>query len=150
NAQDAVGLTPLDQAALLGQTEMTRVLLDGGAAISLPAAIVLEREDEVERLLREDPDLLSTTDNRRWARLVVHASGRASAAVLETLLRTVMRHRAGLSIVNMADDRETAVDEAAGYSSLHEAAFHGNAEAVEVLLRHGANPRARDGKYCAT
>ena len=73
---------------------------------------------------------MSTTDNRRWARLLVHASGRASARVLETLLRTVMRHRSGLSIVNMEDDEETAVDGAAGYTPLHAAAFHGNDDAV--------------------
>ena len=33
---------------------------------------------------------------------------------METLLRTVMRHRAGLSIVNMEDDEETAVDRSDG------------------------------------
>ena len=150
NLEDAVGLTALDQAALNDETEMTRLLIDAGAVITLPAAIVLGREEEIQRLVREDPELMSTTDNRRWARLLVHASGRASARVMETLLRTVMRHRAGLSIVNMADDRDTAVDGAAGYTPLHAAAFHGNAAVVRILLRHGANPRARDEKYCAT
>jgi ankyrin repeat protein len=69
---------------------------------------------------------------------------------METLLRTVMRHRAGLSIVNMEDDQDTAVDGAAGYTPLHAAAFHGNSDVVRILLQHGANPRRRDGKYCAT
>ena len=148
--EDAVGLTPLDQAALNGDADMTQRLIDAGAPMTMAAAIVLGRDDDVERLLRDNPDLMSTTDNRRWARLLVHASGRATGPVLETLLRTVMRHSAGLSIVNMADDQETAVDQTTGYSALHEAAFHGNDAAVEVLLRHGANPRARDGKYCGT
>ncbi len=150
NIEDAVGLTPLDQAALNGESEMTRLLIDAGAAVSLPAAIVLGREEDLERLVREDPELMSTTDNRRWARLLVHASGRAPARVLETLLRTVMRHRAGLSIVNMEDDEDTAVDGTAGYTPLHAAAFHGNNDAVRILLQHGANPRMRDGKYCGT
>ena len=150
NIEDAVGLTPLDQAALNDEAEMTRLLLDAGAAVSLPAAIVLGREEDLERLVREDPELMSTKDNRRWARMLVHASGRASARVLETLLRTIMRHRAGLSIVNMEDDQDTAVDGTAGYTPLHAAAFHGNADAVRVLLQHGANPRIRDGKYCGT
>src|SRR5207302_3221861 len=87
---------------------------------------------------------------RRWARLVVHASSHASGRVLKTLLRTVMRHSAGLTIVNMEDDAETAVDQAGGYTALHAAAFHGNDEGVAVLLKHGANPRARDRKYCGT
>jgi ankyrin repeat protein len=150
NLEDAVGLTPLDQAALDGEDEMTRMLITAGAAITLPAAIALERPDEIERLLRADPELLSMTDNRRWARLIVHASSRASGRVMETLLRTVMRHRAGLTIVNMEDDEETAVDGAKGYTALHAAAFHGNDEAVGVLLRHGASPRTRDSKYCGT
>jgi ankyrin repeat protein len=150
DAQDAVGLTPLDQAALNGEEQMVRMLVDAGATITLPAAIALGRDDIVQQLVREDPELMSTTDNRRWARLVVHASRRASAAVMERLLRTVMQHRAGLSIVNMEDDEETAVDGVRGYTALHEAAFHGNNEAVSVLLQHGANPRARDQKYCST
>ena len=150
NLEDAVGLTPMDQAALDGEEEMTRMLIAAGAAITLPAAIVLERPDDIERLVRADPELLSMTDDRRWARLIVHASSRASGHVLETLLRTVMRHRAGLTIVNMEDDEETAVDRAKGYTALHAAAFHGNDEAVGVLLKHGANPRTRDSKYCGT
>jgi ankyrin repeat protein len=148
--EDAVGLTPLDQAALDGETDMVRQLMAAGAAITLPAAIVLGLNDQVERLVRDNPETMSTTDNRQWARLLVHASGRAPAGVLETLLRTIMRHRSGLSIVNMEDDAETAVDGATGYTALHAAAFNGNAEGVRVLLKHGANPRARDGKYCAT
>jgi ankyrin repeat protein len=150
NLEDAAGLTPLDQAAVDGNDEATRLLVDGGAAITLPAAIVLDRSDQVERILREDPEVLSTTDNRRWARLLVQASGRASERVLARLLDAIMRHRAGLSIVNMEDDEETAVDGASRYTALHAAAFHGNSEAAVVLLKHGANPRTRDGKYCGT
>ena len=150
NLEDAVGLTALDQAAVDAETAMIRLLIDGGAAMTLPAAIVLGQSSVVERLLRDDPDALSTTDNRRWARLIVHASGRAPAAVIEVLLDTVRRHRAGLSIINMEDDAETAIDGTSGYTALHAAAFHGNRAAATVLLKHGANPRARDGKYCAT
>ncbi|HXW06398.1 MAG TPA: ankyrin repeat domain-containing protein [Vicinamibacterales bacterium] len=150
NLEDAVGLTPLDQAALDGEDGMVRRLVEAGARITLPAAIVLDRADDIERLAAARPDLLSTTNNRGWARLLVRASSRAAGPVLERLLRTIMRHRAGLSIVNMEDDTETAVDGASGYTPLHAAAFHGNDEAVDVLLRHGANPRRRDGKYCGT
>jgi ankyrin repeat protein len=150
DVKDAVGLSALDKAALDGDEETVRRLIAAGARITAPAAIVLDRADDLERLVREDPELLSTTNNRPWARLLVHASGRARGAVVEKLLRVVMRHRSGLSIVNMDDDRETAAEGASGYTPLHAAAFHGNDEAVEVLLRHGANPRARDGKRCAT
>ena len=67
NAEDAVGLTALDQAALGSALEIARLLLDAGARMTLPAAIALERPDDVERLIQEDPDALSTTNNRRWA-----------------------------------------------------------------------------------
>jgi ankyrin repeat protein len=150
NLQDAIGLTPLDQAALDGELEMVGLLLDAGATITLPAAIVLDRTGDVERLVHLDPEILSGTSNRPWARLLVHASSRASGRVLDTLLRTVMRHRSGLSIVNMEDDEDTAVDGASRYTALHAAAFHGNDQAVDVLVKHGANPRVRDGKYCGT
>jgi ankyrin repeat protein len=148
--EDAVGLTPMDQAALMGENDMAQLLIDRGAAISLPAAIVLERGDDVERLVREYPDDLIPANKRRWARLVVHASSRASGRVLDTLLRTVMRQRAGLTVVNAEDDAETAIDQTEGYTPLHAAAFNGNDEAVAVLLKHGANPRVRDRKYCGT
>jgi ankyrin repeat protein len=150
NLEDAAGLTALDQAAIDGDAEMTRLLIDAGARITVPAAIALERHDDIERLVRDDPELLSMTSRRRWARLLVQASRRASGPVLERLLHTLTRYRAGLSVVNVEDDEETAIDGASGHTPLHAAAFHGNDEAVDVLLRHGANPRARDGKYCAT
>ena len=151
NLRDAVGLTPLDQAALEVRRRRWRDCSSTPARQSrCPPLSPSSRADEVERLVRDDPEVLSTTNNRQWARLLVHASGRASGRIVETLLRTAMRHRAGLSIVNMEDDTETAVDGASGYTPLHAAAFHGNDEAVAVLLKHGANPRTRDGKYCGT
>src|SRR6185503_7207538 len=38
NIEDAANLTPLDQAAIDGQDEMVRRLIDAGARITLPAA----------------------------------------------------------------------------------------------------------------
>lgn len=150
NAEDAVGLTPLDHAALNEEGEMSHLLIDAGARITLPAAIVLDRTQDIERLTRDDPDLISIASKPRWARLLVHASGRAPGQVIEKLLGAITRHRAGLSVVYAEDDPETAVDAATGYTPLHAAAFHGNDEAVAVLLKHGANPRARDRKYYGT
>ncbi|HEY7441023.1 MAG TPA: ankyrin repeat domain-containing protein [Vicinamibacterales bacterium] len=144
--EDAAGLTPLDQAALTNEQEMVQHLLGRGAEIRLASAIVLDRPADLERLIESNPAVLS--DNRVWARLLVRASTVASGETVETVLRAA--NRAGLTIVNMEDDPETAVDQASGYTPLHAAAASGNTAAVAVLLRHGANPRARDGKYCGT
>jgi uncharacterized protein len=148
NIEDAAGLAPLDQSALKGEQEMAQRLITGGAEIRLAAAILLDRPADLDRLVQADPDLL--WNNRLWARLLVRASAQASGEAVEALLRAATRHRAGLTIVNMEDDRETAVDEAPGYTPLHAAAGVGNTDAAAVLLRHGANPRARDGKYYGT
>jgi ankyrin repeat protein len=102
NVEDAAGLTPFDQAALLGDETMVRMLLDAGTQFSLPAAIILERHDIVEQRLRENPTVLSTTDNRRWARPLARAADRAPAHVVETLVRALTRHRSGLSVITFA------------------------------------------------
>ena len=55
---DEAGFTALDQAALSGEAEMARTLLEHGAKIRLPAAVALGRVQDVEKLLRRDPDAL--------------------------------------------------------------------------------------------
>ena len=148
--EDAAGLTPLDYAALASDTSSATALLNAGARVTVASAIVLGRSEDLERLIREDPDVVSMTSRERWGRLVVQASTRASGPALDALLTALTRYRGGLSVVNVEADADTAVDGAGGYSPLHAAAFHGNLEAVEVLLGHGADVRKRDTRYCAT
>jgi ankyrin repeat protein len=140
-ALDESGMTALDQAALTGEAAMTRMLLDHGAELRLPAAIGLGRTGEIARLILRDPDALRP--GNRWGRIIVRASERSPGSVVEALIR------AGAS-VDVRDDPRTAVDSTNGYTPLHAAAFFGNAEAATVLLRHGANPSARDDRYCGT
>jgi len=140
-AIDAAGLTALDQAALNGEREMAQLLVDRGATVGLPAAVGLERTEDVERLLRDHPDCLKP--GKRWAHLIVRAGAQASAGVIEALIRY------GAS-VNVRDDPSTSVDSTRGYTALHAAGFHGNQEAAAVLLKHGADPTIRDDKYCGT
>jgi uncharacterized protein len=147
--QDALGLTPLDHAALNGQDEVAHRLLAGGAPMTLPAAIVLGRPEEIERLVRDRPESVSMTSERWWARVLARATARAPGHVVLTLIETLMRYRAGLSIVNVEVDDETIID-GAGYTPLHAAAVHGNTPAAMALLKSGANPRARDRKTCRT
>jgi ankyrin repeat protein len=138
---DEAGFTALDQAALKGEVEMTQVLLEHGAKIRLPAAVALQRNRDIERLLAKDPGSLKS--GGRWGNLIVRASERAAGTVVETLIR------AGAS-VDMRDDPKTAIDATWGYTPLHAAAFHGNLAAASVLVRHGANVRLREEKYHGT
>jgi ankyrin repeat protein len=140
-ARDARDLTALDQAALNGEEQMARVLVDRGAKIDLPAAIALDRAEDVNGLLREDAGALKR--GGRWATLIVHVAARSPGAVIERLIR------AGAD-VNVGADPETAVDQTRNYTALHSAAWNGNTDAIPVLLKHGANVRVRDSKYCGT
>ena len=140
-AVDAAGFTPLDQAALDGETALAQAMIEAGASLRLPAAIALNRGDEIERLLGENPTALKP--GHRFQRLLVRAAPRASGRVVEALIR------AGAD-VNVPDTAETSVDGTDRYTPLHAAAFHGNGDAVAALLKHGANPTIRDSRYCGT
>jgi ankyrin repeat protein len=139
--RDAAKLTPLDQASLNAETEMARTLKTAGAALTLPAAMTLGRDEDFERLLRRDPDALKP--GHAWGTLIVRAAEQAPGGVIDTLIH------AGAD-VDAVDDVSTAVDGTIGYTPLHAAAFRGNRDAVVALLSHGANVRKRDSKYCGT
>lgn len=138
---DAAGFSALDLAALYGRHELAQVLLERGAKVRLPAAVALRRTADVERLLRRDPGTLKP--GGRWAHLIVRASERAPGDVIETLIRN------GAS-VNVHDDPKTSIDSTSGYTPLHAAAWHGNVSAINGLMKHGADVRAREEKYHGT
>jgi ankyrin repeat protein len=138
---DEAGFTALDQAALIGETEITQILLDRGAKVRLPGAVGLGRVRDIDRLLRRDPDTLKP--GGRWGNLILRASEWAPGAVIETLIQ------AGAT-VDVRDDPKTSVDSTFGYTPLHAAAFNGNLSAATALLRNGANVRVREQKYHGT
>ena len=140
-ATDAAGLTPLDQAALQGEREMADRLIGRQARVGVAAAIFLERHADLLRLLQEDPDCLKP--GGRWGRLIVRAAERAPAPVVEALI-------ANGADVNVRDDDDTAIDQTGSFTPLHAAAWEGNVGAARVLLKHGADPRIRESKYCGT
>lgn len=139
-AVDAAGLTPLDQAALDGELDLAGILIGRGARIHLPAAVALDRQDDLDRLMREEPEALAP--GNRWGTLIIRASERAAGPVIERLIRLG-------ADVDVHDDQRLSVDEASGYTALHAAAFHGNRAAIEALLAGGARA-SRDGKYGGT
>jgi ankyrin repeat protein len=138
---DEAGFSALDLAALEGRHDLAQVLLDRGAKVRLPAAVALHRTADVERLLRRDPGTLKP--GGRWGNLILRASERAPGDVIETLIRN------GAS-ANVHDDPKTSIDSTSGYTPLHAAAWHGNVSAIDVLMKHGADVRAREEKYHGT
>jgi ankyrin repeat protein len=138
---DAGGLTALDEAAVRGRAGMARMLLDRGATMTVAAAVAFERVDDLERLLKAEPDALKP--GHRLGTLIVRAAAEGPAHVIEMLIRL------GAS-VDVFDEPVTSVDGTTGYTPLHAAAFHGNLAAADVLLKHGANPRIRDRRYSGT
>jgi ankyrin repeat protein len=138
---DEARFSALDLAAFNGGHDLAQVLLERGAKVRLPAAVALHRTADVERLLRRDRGALKS--GGRWGNLIVRASERAPGEVIETLIRN------GAS-VNVRDDPKTSIDATSGYTPLHAAAWYGNVTAIEVLMKHGADVRAREEKYHGT
>ena len=144
-ALDEAGFSPLDQAAMAGETAMAQMLLDRGAKVRLPAAVALGREEDFERLMRRDPDGLNP--GCRWGTLIVRAAeqckGELGGRVIEALI-------AAGADVNVKDDVKTAIDNSFGFTALHAAGWYGNLSAADALLRHGAKVRVREEKYHGT
>jgi ankyrin repeat protein len=138
---DQAGFTPLDHAAMLGAPDLVSILTEAGAVLRLPAAAALGRDADVARLLVSEPDALKP--GGRWSFLIVRASEHGSGEMVETLLRN------GAS-VNIRDNPKTSIDSTAGFTPLHGAAWNGNLSVIPVLLRYGADVRAREEKYHGT
>lgn len=138
---DEAFFSALDVAALRGRAELAQVLLERGAKVRLPAAVALHRTEDIETLLRRDPGTLKP--GGRWGNLIVRASERAPGDVIETLIRN------GAS-VTVRDNPKTSIDNTSGYTPLHAAAWYGNVSAIDVLMKHGADVRAREEKYHGT
>lgn len=141
DARDSAELTALDQAALSGERALADRLIEAGARIELPAAVALGRVADTDRLLREDPHCLRP--GGQWARLIIRAAEHAPGEVIDTLIR-------GGASVHVRDSHRTSIDGTHGFTALHAAAWHGNESAVRALLRHGADPAAREDKYRGT
>jgi ankyrin repeat protein len=140
DSQEAAGFTPLDEAALAGEHGMADLLIHRGARIQLPAAVLLGRTDDVQRLIREDP--VAVEPAGRWGMLLIRASERGSRQAIERLIEMG-------ADVNHADKR-LAVDDVDRYTPLHAAAYHGNGEGAAALLALGADVRIRDSRYHGT
>jgi ankyrin repeat protein len=138
-ATDVNHLMPLDYATLRNEKECTDILLSRGATISFPAAFALGRTDVIEAELRRDPNALKP--GHRFAKLLDMASEAGSGETIERLI-------ASGAEVKPAND--SASFGTKGFTPLHSAAWHGNLEAIRVLVKHGAPLDPRDATHNAT
>jgi uncharacterized protein len=91
--------------------------------------------------MRRDPNAVRA--GYAHADLIVTAAAKAPGFVIETLVR----HGAATNVVAVA---ATAPEGARRFLPLHNAGYHGNADAAEVLLKYGADPMARDATFKRT
>jgi ankyrin repeat protein len=136
---DVDHLTPLDYATLRNEKDCIEILLSRGASISLPAAFALGRTDIIDTELRKDPDVLKP--GHRFAKLIDMASEVSSGDVIERLLAH------GAEVQGTTNSASFGTK---GYTPLHSAAWHGNVDAIRVLVKHGASLDARDSTHSAT
>ncbi len=138
------GLTPLDRAALAADPRndgarrfpaVARLLLDGGAEVTIRAAVALADGARISELVTADPGLLHE----------IHWSGGG-------LLSLAVRH-GHLDVVRLLRDLGADVDERTMLHELEEptpswgsplwyAALAGRRDIAELLLDYGADPNA--------
>lgn len=124
--------TPVELARLRDKKEMYAYLLERSApSVRLVQASRRGDAAEIERLLGENPELLSQMEDREVCEALYGSPDGAS---------TLLSHG---SDPNARDDR-------AGATALHHAAWRGLRELAEVLLDGGADPYCRDHDYSAT
>ncbi|MEZ5291754.1 MAG: ankyrin repeat domain-containing protein [Vicinamibacterales bacterium] len=139
-ARRADGATPHTLAALHGNTAVADWLLANGAIDDrsplecFVTACARGDGHAADLLLLDDPALARALGPRHH-RLLDRPAERGDAAVLETML---------------ARGFDPAPGDKDGVTPLHRAAMGGHAEAVHVLLAHGAPIDALDGMFAAT
>jgi hypothetical protein len=131
----ADGRTARTVAELQGNREVAAWLAEQGARDELSplerfvAACTQGDRTRAQAMLRENPDLRGQLQSEHHLMMQVPAE-RGDTAILETLL---------------ACGFDPNVKDGEGVTALHRAAMSGRAEAVRVLLAHGASVNALDG-----
>jgi ankyrin repeat protein len=134
------GCTPHTLAEMNGNHDIATWLLAHGATDELSplerfvAACARSDRAQADAMLDSAPHLRS--DLRKEHHLMLHhAAESGNATVLDTMLQCGF---------------DPAVADKDNVTALHRAAMAGHADAVRVLLSHGAPVNALDGMFCAT
>jgi ankyrin repeat protein len=133
-ARDTSTLSVLSFAKYMGQDDVLELLLETGPPPDIFEAAVIDRADLVRALLKDDASLAHAYSSDGFTALHFAAYFGATD-VIEALLE------AGANI-------EARTKNFLDNMPLHAAAAGGRNEAAKVLLRHGADPNARQhGKH---
>ncbi|NKB67341.1 MAG: hypothetical protein GKR89_09800 [Candidatus Latescibacteria bacterium] len=134
DAEDDDGLTALDHIAIdhrahTGTSNLVQLLLGAGAHLRFPAAVLLNRTADIDRLAQTERDV-------EWSAYTYRASERGDAGDVQALID----HGANVS-GGFPDKRDV--------TPLH-IALYNDRSVAEVLIRNGADLAARDKWYDAT
>ena len=116
----------IEAAAHMGLTPMAQFLADLGAPVSTCTATLLGAQDQVKRLVSEDPACLRERGAHDIALLAYTAMGGQHVEIAEFLLKAGVDIRA----------------RSLGQTSLHIAAGKGHLELAQLFLDHGADVNA--------
>ena len=171
DARDALGSTPLLDAAWIGETEIAQFLMDHGADVNarhtesgatpLQYAVLKGRTEMTKLLLkagaavsgeyRDGQSLLHVAAARGYAaiiELLVQAGANVQAldATGNTPLDSAVLHDQPFAVAALLRDRASAtyVHPLDGRGALHEACMRGYVDMLRPLIDAGADPTARD------
>jgi ankyrin repeat protein len=122
----------VEAAGHVGQREIVELLLEHGAAYSMPAAIVRGKPAEITALLDHEPDRIHERGPHDFPLLWYPVLVGGSLELAELLL---------------ARGAEIEMQHYLGTTALHLAAAHGQRDMVALLLERGADPHRRGRKF---
>ena len=123
------GQRPIDLALRRNDTDMVRVLLASGAALTIDVAAAMGDADEVGQILDSDPDAIGALGDEA-GRPMGQAARRGHIDVIRALLKRGVDP-------NLREGRDAPRGRA-----LWQAAQRGDSEMVRMLLEAGADPNA--------
>jgi cytohesin len=150
NAATADGVTPLHSAALAGNRDVAKPLLDAGATLDLYSACALGKPEAVEKFLQADPKKVKGTEHPLgWPPLHWAAAG-GEVKTVNVLLKAdadpdaladaLEHHPAN----GFSRGRSIGEDKVHRYSALQMAARLGRHEVARALIQAGAKVNGAD------
>jgi ankyrin repeat protein len=127
NCKSSAQETALGAAAHTGQKAIAEFLLEAGAPLDICTAAMLNREDEVQKMLKGDPSL-SAARGSHGIPVMYYAAFSGSVEIAEMLLKKGADVNGGDGVI----------------TPLHGAIIANKEEMVEWLLAQGASVEAKD------